>query len=95
MLRGRGGVADTLLLAVWWFRPQNHRWTVFRLEAQNLSAVLTGIGGNMWHHREACVEAKLSHEGRVAIGCFCLKLDHYVPWVKWFSKISKRIVRIM
>jgi hypothetical protein len=95
MSRGGGGIADTLLLAVWWFRPQNHRWTIFGLHAQNLSAVLARTGGNMWRHREACVEAKLSYEGRVAIGCFYLKLDLYVPRVKWFSKISKRIVRIV
>jgi hypothetical protein len=38
------------------------------------------------------IEAKLSHEGRVAIGCFYLKLDHYAPGLKWFSKISKGIV---
>ena len=45
--------------------------------------------GSMWRHHEACVEAKLSHEGRVAVGCFYLKLDHYAHEVKWFSKISR------
>jgi len=56
---------------------------------QNLGAVPVGIGGGTWCHHEACVEAKLSHEGRVAVGCFYLKLDHYAHEVKWFSKISR------
>jgi hypothetical protein len=53
-----GGVADTLLLAVWWFRPQNQRWTVFGFEPQNLSAVPVGIEGNTGRHHEACNEVK-------------------------------------
>jgi hypothetical protein len=36
------------------------------------------IGGGTWRHREDCVEAKRSCEGRVAVGCFYLELDHNV-----------------
>jgi hypothetical protein len=43
-------------------------WTVSGFGPQNTGAVLAGIEGGMWRYREACVEAKLSHEGRVAIG---------------------------
>jgi hypothetical protein len=50
--------------AVWWFGPQNHRGGQFPGLGQNPGAVLAGIGGGMCRHREA----KLSYEGRVAIG---------------------------
>jgi hypothetical protein len=62
-----GGVADTLLWAVWWFGSQNHWWTVLGFGPQNPGAVLAGIGGGMWCHCDACVMAKLSHEGRMDI----------------------------
>jgi hypothetical protein len=51
-----------------------------------------GMGGGTWHHHEACAETKQSHEEPVAIRCLDLKLDHYAPRVKWFSKISMAIV---
>jgi ABC-type histidine transport system ATPase subunit len=40
------------------------------------SAVSVGIGGGTWHHCKTCVEAKLSHEGRVAVGSTEIELDH-------------------
>jgi hypothetical protein len=42
-----GGIADTLLQVVWWFGPQNHRWTFFGFVTQNAGAVLVGIGGGI------------------------------------------------
>jgi hypothetical protein len=51
-------------------------WTVFGFGLQNLGVVLAGIGGGIWHHREAFVEAKLSHERHVAIGSTEIELDH-------------------
>jgi hypothetical protein len=53
-------------LVVWASKPP---WMVFRFGAsQNLGLVPVGISGGTWRHHEACVEAKLSHEGRVAVG---------------------------
>jgi hypothetical protein len=73
-------------LVVWVSKPHVDG---FRVWASKSGAVLAGIGGGTWRHHEACVQAKLSHKGRVAVGCFYLKLDHYAPEVKWFSKISR------
>ena len=70
-----GGVADTLLQGVCWFGPQNHRRIVFGFGPQNLVGVSTGTGGGTWSHREACVEAKQSHEETMDIGCTDLELD--------------------
>jgi hypothetical protein len=42
-------------------------WTVFGFGPQNPGAVPARIGGGMWRHRDDCIEAKLSHEGCVAI----------------------------
>jgi hypothetical protein len=53
---------------IWRFGPQNHLWTIFGFGPQNLDAVLAGIGGVMWHHREVCVEAKVNHERHMAVG---------------------------
>jgi hypothetical protein len=64
------------LRAVWWVEAKNHRWTVFGFGPQNSGAVSAGIGGGTWHHYETCVEAKLSHEGRVAVGSTEIELDH-------------------
>jgi len=52
---------------------------------QNLVGVPAGTGGGMWHHCEACAEAKQSRKERVAIGCTNQDLDHFAPRVKWFS----------
>ena len=60
----------------------------------NLGAAPVGIEGGTWCHHEACIEVKLSDDGRVAVGCFCLKLDHYVLEVKWFRKISRGMLRM-
>ena len=76
MCRDRGGgVADTLLQGVCWFGPQNHRRIVFGFGPQNLVGVSAGTGGGTWSHREACVEAKQSHEEPMDIGCTDLELD--------------------
>jgi hypothetical protein len=75
-----------------WFGPQNHWCMVFGFGPQNPGAIPIGIRGKKWCHREACIEAKLSHEGCLVVRCFYLKLDHYAPRDKWFSKISKGIV---
>ena len=37
-------------------------WQVIEFGPQNPGAVPVGFGGSTWRHREACVEAKLSHE---------------------------------
>ena len=39
-----------------------------------------GSQGNTWHHRRACVEAKLRHEGIMVTRCSELNLDHFTPW---------------
>ena len=70
---------------VWWFRPQNHRWMVFGFGPQNPGAVPVRIRGGTWRHREACVEAKLSYEGRVAVGSADVELDHNTLRVRWFA----------
>jgi hypothetical protein len=57
-----------LLWMAWRFGPQNHRRTVFGFGPQKPDTVPAGIGGGTWHHHETCVEAKLSHEGCMAIG---------------------------
>ena len=63
---------------------------------QNPVGVRDGFGGSMWHHHEACIKAKQSHEGLVVVICtdqkmdrFAPRVDHFAPEVKWFSKISK------
>ena len=53
---------------VWWFEPQNHRQTVSGFGPQNPGGSSEEEWGGTWHHREACLKAKLSHEGRVAVG---------------------------
>jgi hypothetical protein len=60
--------------AVWRVEPQNHQWMVSGFGSQNSGVVLAGIGGGMWHHHEACVEVKLSHERRVAVGSTDLRV---------------------
>ena len=51
-------------------------WTVFGFGPQNPGAVPAGIEGGTWRHRGVRVETKLSHEGRIAVGCFYLGVDH-------------------
>jgi hypothetical protein len=42
-------------------------------------AILAGIEGGIWHHREGCVEAKQIHEECVAIRCVFQELVHFTP----------------
>jgi hypothetical protein len=55
-------------------------WTVFGFEPQNPGAVPVGIEGGMWHHREACIEAKLSHEGCMAVGSIIILSWFIIPF---------------
>jgi len=61
-----------------WFGGLSLKTTSGRFSGLDLKTQLRfwRIEGGTWHHREACVEAKLSHEGHLAIGCLYLKLDH-------------------
>jgi len=52
---------------------------------QNTVGVQTGMGGDTWHHREAYVEAKQSHEERVAVKCIDQELNHFASMDKWFN----------
>jgi hypothetical protein len=76
---------DDTCQAVWWDEPQNHRWTVYRFGPQNPCTVPAGIRGGTWCHHEACIEAKLSHEGRMAVGSADFELDHNTLQVWWFA----------
>jgi hypothetical protein len=60
--------------------------TGFGFGPQNLVRFPGGTSGSMWRLREACVEAKQSREELVAVRRSDLKLDHFAPRVKWFSK---------
>jgi hypothetical protein len=60
----------------------------FGFEPQNLVGVLAQTRGSTWHHHEACVEAKLGHEERVAAGCTNQDLDHFVGMCN--SSINKK-----
>jgi hypothetical protein len=41
----------------------------------------------MWRHHNACVEAKLSHEGRVVVGLIEIELDNNALQARWFTLI--------
>jgi hypothetical protein len=72
-------LADTLLQGVGdlGFKTAGRR--ILGFGPQNLVRVSKGMGGSMWHHREACIEVKQSREEPVAIGCLDLKLDNFAP----------------
>ena len=59
-----------------WLSFKTIRWMVFGFGTQNPDVVLAGIGGGTWRHRGVRIETKLSHEERVAVGYFYLRLDH-------------------
>jgi hypothetical protein len=74
-----GGVANTLFhrgLVVW---PSKPTVDSFRVWSQNLVVAWDGLRGNMWHHNEACIDAKQSHEELVVLRCTNLKLAHFGP----------------
>ena len=52
------------LRTVWWFVPQNHRWTVSQVWASKSGRRFRGGKDVTWRHRGVRVEVKLSHEGR-------------------------------
>jgi hypothetical protein len=60
-------------------------WMVFGFRPQNPGVVSAGIRGGTWRHREACIKAKLSHEGCVAVGSTKIELDHIAHWARWFT----------
>ena len=62
---------------------------------QNLVGVPMGTEGGTWCHREACIEAKKSHEEPVVIGWMDLEFDHFAPWLSGSVKISKGISGIV
>jgi hypothetical protein len=65
---------------------------VFRFGSQNPIEVQDGLGGGTWHHCEACVEGKQSHEELVAIGCIDLKLDPFARGLSGSAKIAKGLL---
>ena len=50
--------------------------TVFGFRPQNPGGGSEEERGGTWRNHRGCIEAKLSYEGRVAVECFYLELDH-------------------
>ena len=56
------------------------------LSLKTWNRVWLGLWGGTWPHREACIDAKQSHEELVVVGCLDLKLDDFAPGIKWCSQ---------
>jgi hypothetical protein len=71
---GCGGHAHcAILMAVWWFGPQNHPtlWMAGFDEFVPQNSATTGrevTGGDTWHHNEACVKEKQLRVENVVVG---------------------------
>jgi hypothetical protein len=69
----RGGRAcGAILMAVWWFGPQNHPalWMAgfAKFGPQNSTvAVPVGISGGTWHYNEGCIKAKKHRVERLVV----------------------------
>ena len=80
--RRRRGYASPVGLVIWASKPLADGFLVW---ASKLGWSSDGNGRRrIWHHCEAYVEAKQSHEEPVAVRCTDLKIDHFALWVKWF-----------
>jgi hypothetical protein len=63
-------------LLVWISKPPVNG---FRIWASKPGCSFSENGRSTWHHREACIEVKQSHEEHVTFKCTYHKLDHFTP----------------
>jgi hypothetical protein len=64
-----GGVADMLLQRGLLVRISKPLANAFRIWASKPGCSFSENGRSTWHHREACIEAKQSHEEHVTFKC--------------------------
>lgn len=69
-------------MVVWASKPSCGCFLVF--DPQNIGRVWAGTIDGTWRRHEACVIAKQSCEGHMAIRSTKLELDHNTPEVRWF-----------